>query len=71
MRLWQSVAVILLIVSISLGYLLCKTEKDDSRNNSAMHIGHSDEDLFARRKSGKHEFEEYVIISRTIYRKVP
>lgn len=30
MRLWQSVAVILLIVSISLGYLLCKTEKDDS-----------------------------------------
>ena len=30
MRLWQSVAVILLIVSISLGYLLCKAEKDDS-----------------------------------------
>ena len=30
MRLWQSVAVILLIVSISLGYLLCKAEKDNS-----------------------------------------
>ncbi|MFS2922046.1 MULTISPECIES: FecR family protein [unclassified Bacteroides] len=30
MRWWQSVAIVLLIVSISLGYLLCKSEKDDS-----------------------------------------
>lgn len=30
MRLWQSVAVVLLIVSVSLGYLLYKAEKDDS-----------------------------------------
>ena len=30
MRLWQSVAVVLLIVSVSLGYLLYKVENDDS-----------------------------------------
>ena len=30
MRLWQSVASVLLILSISLGYLLYKTGKDDA-----------------------------------------